>query len=328
MDLFLDISPNYINTSFNEPCQVENQIVLQVRNSSLDSVTLYNDSGTTDFPFKPIDEAVDIAGLTMIYFVFKLGTDGGCLTTPEYFKSAGLICQDGYKVARVGDDTLVLFPTRKMELPVNGQTELVIQGLVTKLPTGQPSTCRVKFFNVNSQDAENTLPVNKNRHPLLIPKFELAAGEEVAAFRDHIRFSWLALGADSCIFTPGDVALAETGQDDSEGEHCAVLQKQTMFTLVASQDDRKISKSCEVIPLIAEIVNFTATCEQGPSGGFIATLKFTVKNTRHAFINRLGRVETESNVEKTIILPQKEKTASYTLTVENEDGLTQKTCFL
>lgn len=328
LNLFLDISPNYINTSFNEPCEVENQIVLQVRNSSTESVTLHNDSNKTDFSFKPIDEATDIPGLSMIYFVFKLGSNGECLTTAEQFYKTSLLCQDGFQVARVGADTLVLFPRTTADLPANGQTELVIQGLITTLPAGQPSTCRVKFFNVSGQDSENTLPVNKNRHPLTIPKFELAAGDEIASFRDYIRFYWLALGADTCVFTPGDVSLADNSQDDAEGEHLTLLQKRTMFTLVASQGDRKISKSCEIIPLLAEIVDFTVSCEKAPSEDFLITLKFTVKHTRHAFINRLGRVKAESNVEQTVTVLQKQKPSSYTLTVENENCLTQKTCYL
>lgn len=51
------------------------------------------------------------------------------------------------------------------------------------------------------------------------------------------------------------------------------------------------------------------------------TLTFTVENTRHAFLSRIGLVEVVSGIEKTVDLYCEREGMTYALSVENPDGL-------
>ncbi|MCC8109665.1 MAG: hypothetical protein LIQ30_11620 [Planctomycetes bacterium] len=314
MDLFLELSPNRVDTSANEPRDVANMLVLQVRNPTLGDVVLHNGTKAASYDFLPIDTAVALPNLSMVYLVLPLGEDDGCLATTAEFAKATVTVSESCRFTRVGDNTLVLFPKEDMEVPANGQVELVISGLVTHQPAGRIVVCRGKLFNVNGEDAEARLPVTVRRHPLLITVFEVAEGHGVAGFGDRVTFRWEALGADRCLFMPGDVSL-----DPSEGtgEHTTTLLKKTDFVLQAECGGQRLSRFCELVPLSAEIVEFKG----GMKNSGIAQLHITVKNTRHAYLNGLGRIEVESGVKRIVEVPQTQKTVRYTLAVENSDGL-------
>lgn len=326
MKLYLDISPNTIASSRSEPRDAPNRLVLQIRNLSEQDVTLHNDTGKTDYDFKPLSKAEGIEGLTMIYFVFCLGSSNGCLTTEEHFNKATLSSTELFTFKRVGRDTLVFFPTKTTELSPCDLTELVINNLVTDQPPGTSSLCTAVFFDGFASRTSGRSPIHIIRHPLQIPDFEVAKGHGCASFRDMVRFHYLVMGADSCIFTPGDMPLAKNAYDTSKGSYDALLYSRTMYTLVAEQGNQKISRSFEVIPLTAEILSFSAEVKQETNGTFTATLKFSVKNTRHAFLSFIGRIEVENGVEQTVTCCQAQREVSYTLSVENANGLTQAVC--
>lgn len=322
-DLFLDISPNTVATGRNEPCEVQNSLVLQIRSTANDGILLCNDSGRTDYDFLPLEQAVPIEGLTMLYFAFTLGDEEGCLTTAGYFEKIRLSCPEDFAVRRVGDDTIVFYPIKTMEFSSCDVAELRILDLVTDLPAGTSTVCEAFAFTGGETYTLNSCPVHIVRHPLRIPVFEVAPGFGCASFGDRVRFLYRAMGADSCVFTPGDVSMEQDGRILAFGNHESVLYRKTMYTLMAAQGEERISRSVELIPLKAKIVSFFAAAqpEKNPDGTRTVTLKFTVLNTRHAFLSQVGRIPVESGIEQTVTLNESRSGITFTLAVENEDGL-------
>lgn len=326
-ELFLDISPNTAATSRSEPCEAKNSLVLQIRSTSDQDLLLYNEESRTDYGFLPLNQAVPVPGLTMIYFVFTLGEGEGCLTTTGYFKKIRLSCPEDFAVKRVGDDTLVFFPLRTMEFSSCDIAELSLLDLVTDLPAGTSTLCKATVFTGGGRYTLNSCPVHVVRHPLQIPIFQVAPGYGCAAFGDTVQFLYRVMGADSCVFTPGDVSMEKNGSILAVGNHESVLYRKTLFTLVASQGEQKISRSCQMIPLPAEIPSFSAVTSPSEKmkGAQKVTFKFTVKNTRHVYLSQAGRIEVESGTEQTVVIDPAQTGMSYTLSVENEKGLTWKT---
>ncbi|WP_125143592.1 hypothetical protein [Clostridium transplantifaecale] len=323
MELFLDISPDTVSSSRSEPCEAKNSLVFQLHNTSGQELSLQNEEMRTNYNFLPLEQAEPIAGLTMVYLVFPLGSGDGCLTTAERFKKIRLSCPDSFAVKAVDDHTLVFFPVRTLSFSTYDIAEFMIQDLVTELPSGNSSVCRAVLFSSSGKMALNSSPIHIVRHPLQIPIFKVAPGFGCASFGDRIRFQYRVMGADSCVFTPGDEEMEKNGRLMADGTYESVLYRKTGFTLVAARGEAKISRVFELTPLTAKIKNFSAAVSPaGKDGGNrTVTLTFTVENTRHVFLSRAGRIEVESGVEQTVVLDCDREGASYTLSVENADGL-------
>lgn len=322
-DLFLEITPSTISSSLNEPCQAKNDLVFQFHNTSGQELSLLNVEMRTDYDFLPLEQAEPMDGLTMVYLVFPLGNEDGCLTTAERFKKIRLSCPDSFSVKAVDDCTLVFFPVRTMSFSTYDIAEMMIQDLVTELPPGNSAVCSAFLFSSSGKTPLNSCPIHIVRHPLQIPIFKVAPGYGCASFGDKIRFEYQVMGADSCVFTPGDQEMEKNGRLMAVGVYESVLYRKTVFTLVATRGEEKVSRVFELTPLTAKIIHFSASVIPAGKQGDRRTvaLTFTVENTRHAFLSRAGRIEVESGVEKTVILDCDREGASYTLSVENADGL-------
>lgn len=323
MELFLDIGPDTVSSSRNEPCQAKNSLVFQLHNTSGQELSLQNDEMRTDYDFLPLEQAVPMAGLTMVYLVFPLGNEDGCLTTADHFKKIRLSCPDSFAVKAADDHTLVFFPARTMSFSTYDIAELMIQDLVTELPPGNTAVCSAFLFSSSGKTPLNSSPIHIVRHPLQIPIFKVAPGFGCASFGDKIRFQYRAMGADSCVFTPGDEEMEKNGRLMADGTYESVLYRKTGFTLVAARGEEKITRVFELTPLTAKIKDFSAAVSPaGEDGGNrTVTLTFTAENTRHVFLSRVGRIDVESGVEQTVVLDCDGEGTSYTLSVENIDGL-------
>lgn len=327
VELYADISPRGICSGRNEPCTVENSLVLQLHNATDHTLTLYNDEARKTYDFLPIDQAVPIDGLTMIYFTFPLGDEEGCLTTVDYFKQIQTYCPDPYAATLVGGNSLVLYPIRTITFSTYDIAELRIQNLVTQMAVGGCPICRITMFSPNGKTILNPIPIYILRHPLQIAVFEAESKYYPAGFGDRIQFNYKVMGADTCIFTPGDVIMKMSVASQNNSVYTATLYRKTQYTLIAVCGDEQICSSVELVPMKASIKDFSASVASSPKDGMQEIVfRFTVENTHHVYINRIGRIEVASGVEQTVSRSVDCLVRRFTLSVENEDGLVQKTC--
>lgn len=327
MELFADVSPRGIYSSVNEPCMAENSLVLQLHNATNHSLTLYNDKASTSYDFLPIGQAVPIDGLTMIYFTFPLGDDDGCLTTVDQFKKACFYCSEPFEVTCAGENSLVVYPASTMTFSIYDIAEVRIENLVTQMAAGCCPVCRITMFSSKGTTVLNPVPIYILRHPLQISFFEADPKYYPAGFGDRIQFNYQVMGADSCIFLPGDAAMETDDELQEHGVYTSTLYRRTQYTLLASCGDEQISSSVEVIPMKASIKNFNASVTSPVKDGKQEiTFHFTVENTHHAYLSMIGRVEVTSGAEQILSQYFDSFVRHFTLSVENEDGLVQEVC--
>lgn len=322
-ELFADVSLGGIYTSAGESGHVENSLILQLCNTTTHDLTLCNAAGRTDYPFLPIESAVPVDGLTMIYFTFSLGDREGCLTSASHFQETRCCCPPPFAFARAGENSLVLFPTATVSFSAFDIAELRLDGLVTELAAGGCSICRVTLFCPDRRIDLHPFPICLLRHPLQIACFEADAKYYPAGFGDRIQFHYRALGADSCTFIPGDIAIDAAGN----GVITADLYCKTVFTLTASRGAEQTSSIVELAPMTASIEAFTAKAASPPHDGkWEVTFSIRVFNTHHVYLSRLGRVELAGGGEQTLTFTFDCSVTRFTLSVENTDGLVQRTC--
>lgn len=331
--LYAEVSPRGIYTSRNEPCMIKNSLVLQLHNAASHEVTLYNENIGRTYDFAPLEQAVPIDGLTMIYFTFPLGRDEGCLTTTEAFGEALLYCAHPFEAARAGENSIVLYPAQTVAFSIYDIAELRIQDLMTQMSAGGCPICRITLFSEDGITALNPLPICLFRHPLQITAFQADPRYYPAGFGDQIQFNYQVLGADRCIFSPGDTPLTESAS--MNGVHISTLYRKTQYTLTAFCGDEQISHSVELTPLKASIRSFSASVTNAaPAPQNIEndsreiTFRFTVDHAHHAYLSRIGRIEIASGVEQTLTCSFDCSVNRFTLSVENEDGLVQAVCDL
>lgn len=327
MELFADISPRGIYSGMNEPCEVKNSLVLQLHNTTNHALTLYNDKVGATYDFLPIEQAVPIEGLTMIYFTFPLGDEEGCLTTIDYFKKACFYCSDPFEVTLVGENSLVVYPASTMTFSIYDMAEVRIENLVTQMPVGCCPICRITMFSPDGATVLNPVPIYILRHPLQIAFFEADPKYYPAGFGDQIQFNYRVLGADYCVFIPGDMFVEASTALKDHGVYTSTLYRKTQYTLLANCEDEQISSSVEIVPVKASIKSFTANVTSPVKDGRQEiTFRFTVENAHHAYISMIGRVEVTSGVEQTVSSFFDCSVRHFTLSVENEDGLVQQVC--
>ena len=329
VNLYADVSPRGIYTGKDEPCAVENSLVFQLHSAVDHEWILYNDNAGTAYEFQPIEKAVPVEGLTMIYFTFPLGDSEGCLTSVDFFRKIQIYCPEPFMAAAAGENSLVLYPKTTIRFSFYDIAELRIGNLMTTKPAGNCPLCRITMFSPDRDEgiALNPLPVYILRHPLKIAAFEADMECNPAGFGDRIRFRYQVLGADTCVFTPGDTVLeAEDARQENE-VYTAVLYRRTQYTLTAFCGGEQVSASVELVPMKAAIKNFTAEVTSPVKDDRREiTFQFTVENTHHVYLSVIGRIEVKAGVEQKISRMFDCSQQQFTLSVENEDGLLQKTC--
>lgn len=328
-DLYADVSPRGVYSGENEPCTVANSLVFQLRNAASHELILHNDNAGEVYEFQPIEQAVPIAGLTMIYFTFPLGDNEGCLTSVDLFSKVQPYCPDPFMAVPAGENSLVLYPKMTITFSLYDIAELRIRNLMTNMSVGSCPICRITMFSPDKDEGTvlNPLPIYILRHPLQIAVFEADTAYYPAGFGDRVQFRYQVLGADACTFAPGDTALEAGNAGQKNGVYTAALYRRTQYTLTAVCDGEQVSASVELVPMKASIRNFTARVTSPVKDNMReVTFRFTVENTHHVYLSMIGRVEVKSGEEQKISRDFDCSLQQFTLFVENEDGLVQQTC--
>ncbi len=133
-------------------------------------------------------------------------------------------------------------------------------------------------------------------------------------------------GADSCVFSPGDTALETGNAIQDKGGYTATLYRRTQYTLTAVREEEQVLASVELVPMKASIQSFKARVTSPVKDEMReVTFCFTVKNTHHVYLSRIGRIEVKAGEEQKVSRFFDCSVSRFTLSVENEDGLVQVT---
>ncbi len=317
-------SHTYIS-SLREPFPVSQTLVLQITNPGAEDLPLRNDTGQASFPLKPAETAQPIDGVTLFYLVFPLGDQESDFTTEERFEQMTVTLPNTLNYQRVGKNTIVLFPTSTFSLE---QTDLleILFGNVISMGPGEKMVC-IDVFCLDGKTKTNLgrRALYRTAHPLSIGAFQLDRACEKSAFRDHLRFSYAVYGASLSLLTPGDTALS--AQYPEEGGTLSVettIYQPTFYGINAFQGEQMINAALECPLQKASIQSFLGTYTVNQDGTRDVTLKILVENTRHAYLSKIGRIPVTPGQACTTVLRNQSPDLTYTLAVENEEGLIRR----
>lgn len=321
----IDFYPDSLISSRDEPFYIEQNLVLKIENSGEEPLILHNDQGASSFDFKPIESAEPIRGLTMLYLVFPLGEEKGDFSAKSLFDQIRFSLPENLLSQRVGDDTIVIYPSSTITLEQMDMLEVVMSHVVSTGETEEMVLVKTAFFDADSEVFAGRRALYRKSHPLAIAGFSLADACRVFGFRDKLTFSYAVLGAEQSILTPGDVVLpsactAAAGAYETD----TVIYRNTVYGINAFRGGDMVSASLECVLKRASIVSFRGSYTVNQDKTRNVTLYIEVENTRHAYLNNIGRIELEPGKALTLGLQNQEADATYRLTVENEDGLSWK----
>lgn len=317
-NLYTELTPNHIYTHNGEPknISISNRIVFELRNLSADTAIAISNPEAKEYPSLPSYEEVDTQpadGLSCLYLNFPIGTGDDCFTDADSFLEITIGQPENWHCQRQGADTFIFYPTKTFSLAPGSSVEFVLDHIVTNIPCNTLSVCRIKYVNMESAPITETHAViYKKRCPLGIRSFAPDLKDIITGFRDIVTLSWLVAGADRVLLNPGD------SQQDKEGSCEVSVYQKTCYTLTAYCGHQQISQSIFLEPLTASIKSLT--CQTDKTAGTV-TFFYEVANTRHAFFTQKGRLPINASGKGSFTIPLPEKQTSYTLTVENEDGL-------
>lgn len=312
----IDFYPHHLITSDLEPITVEQQLILQIRNLTAEPISFYNDSGKACYEFLPIESAQPIPGLSMLYLVFPLGTGETDFTTEEYFKKIKITLPDTLNCQRVGNDTLVIFPSATTVLEQMDLYEILLEPVITTGRSGIPSLVGTTLFTDDAKISLGFRPLYRITHSLQIEQFELSEDCLISGFQDELNFHYRILGATDGLLTPGDTVLSPQGDSVS----CTLYQP-TVYALTAACGNTQIDRKLEILPRRASISSFKGKYVKNGDQTRDVTLSILVENTRHAYLNRVGRITVTPGKLMEYKLEKQEADLDYRLSVENEDGL-------
>lgn len=317
-------SHSYIS-SLDEPFLISQTLVLQITNPGAESLTLHNDTGQTSFDLKPVEEAQPIEGLTMFYLVFPLGEDENAFTTEAFFEKITIALPETLHFQKVGKDTIVIYPTSTISLEQLDLLEIVF-GNVISMGEAEKMVCvDITCFDGDAKIALGHRALYRKAHPLTISAFSLDRACETSAFRDKLTFSYAVCGATQSILTPGDVVLPSqypTGGGALTVE--TMIYQPTFYGINAFNAENMASTTLECNLKKASIKSFQGSYTVNKDQTRDVTLEIDVENTRHAYLNKVGRIAVTPGQVYTMTLGEQSPNASYTLTVENEDGLIRR----
>ena len=341
----IDFYPDSLISSRDEPFYIEQNLVQKIENSGEEPLILHNDQGASSFDFKPIESAEPIRGLTMLYLVFPLGEEKGDFSAKSLFDQIRFSLPENLLSQKVGDDTIVIYPSSTITLEQMDMLEVVMSHVVSTGDTEEMVLVKTAFFDADSEVFAGRRALYRKSHPLAIAGFSLADACRGFGFRDKLTFSYAVLGAEQSILTPGDVALPSACTADPLPEKAAspgmalpqagaaaagayetdtVIYRNTVYGINAFRGGDMVSASLECVLKRASIVSFRGSYTVNQDKTRNVTLYIEVENTRHAYLNNIGRIELEPGKTLTLGLQNQEADATYRLTVENEDGLSWK----
>lgn len=317
-DLYIDFTPAYLYTEDGESANitVPNRLAIALRNPSFEgTVTLENQRAQEYSSLPPYDRAQVQEGLSCIYLHFDLGKDGDCLTSEALFSASGFAYPEGWYCCRAYSDTLILYPARTLSLHALEGVEFILDRLRTLLPADTSTICRMKYVNIMGRGIqEREILLHKKRCPLSIRGFFPSSQDVISGFRDMVQLQWSVTGADKVVLQPGGILL------DKEGKYPITLTGQDRYSLTAYCGDSQISQSILLEPLPATIEDFKVSSPSA-SDKDEYQLSWRVTNTRHVYISHVGRLNAGIGGIGSIKVDKNPQIRSYTLSVENEDGI-------
>lgn len=321
-NLYTTLTPNHIYTHKGEPKSVSipNRIVFELRNLSADTAISISNEEAREYSSLPSYEEINtqlINGLSCLYLRFPIGTDDNSLTDADSFSAITIGQPENWHCQRQGADTLIFYPAKTLSLVPGGCAEFVLDHIGTNITCNTVSFCSIKYVNMESAPImETRSAIYKKRCPLGIRSFAPNLQDIITGFRDKVTLSWLVAGADKVLLNPGDSLL------DKEGSCQVSIYQKSYYTLTAYCGRQQVSQSIFLEPLAASIKSLT--CQTDKNAGTI-TFSYEVTNTRHVFFTQKGLLPVDASGKGSITMPMPAQKTSYTLTVENQDGLVSKT---
>lgn len=318
----IDFFPNNYITSLNESFLNSQTLVVQITNPGAQSLTLQNVSGGQSFAFKPIEKATPIDGLTMFYLVFPLGDCENDFTTEEFFDQITIVPSDNLCYQRVGKDTIVIFPKRNISLEQLDLLEVLLCNVVSTGKAENMICVDITYFDSNTKIPLGRRALYRKAPPMTISAFSLDRACETFAFRDKLTFSYAVLEATQSMLIPGDIALSEQTSADKDLHSIeTVIYRPTVYGINAFNNENMVSRTLACNPQKASIRSFKGSYTTTDDQTREVILEIEVENTRHVYLNKLGRIEVIPNQKNIKKLENQSPKASYKLYVENEDGL-------
>lgn len=318
----IDFDPQYYFSSKDEAFSLPQTLVLQLNNFGTEPIKLSHETQVDPKDFKPLAKAEPIPGLTMLYLVFSLGTEPECFVTEEQFSQITFTLPDQLCFQKVGSDTIVIYPAATMFLEGMDMIEILMQNVISQGETDKMILIELAYFDEDTKVSMGFRPLYRKRPPLSISCFSLEKECQCSGFRDQLTFSYLANGTDKILLTPGDFTLTQKHDGEKLPQFHTQLYRSTVYSINACCGENMVSSTAvECRANEASIDAFTGTYTENKDGTRNVTLKISVKNTRHVYINRVGRIEVPP--EGTIIkeLKNQPRSVKYELRVENENGL-------
>ncbi len=318
----IDFNTHDLVSSKDQPLSIDQTLVLQISNLSGESILLQNHTGQTEFDFKPLSQAVPIEGLTMLYLVFPLGEGAGDFSTEELFSQITFMIPTNLGCQKIGSDTLVIYPKTDITLEPMDLFEVLLKNVISFGAPEEMVLIDLTYFDTDCKVYLGKRPLYRTAPPLSIAEFCFAEDSHPSAFRDILTFSYCVLGADQCIFTPGDATLPlKAAKDAGTLSAKTMLYRPATYALNVFHKENMASRKLECIPQRASIVSFEGSTSANPDQSWNVTLEIKVENTRHVYINRIGRIPVIPGVKNTYTLKVKKELPPFILYVENEDGL-------
>lgn len=321
-NLYTSLTPNHIYTKKGEPkdISISNRIIFELRSLSADTTITIKNSDAREYSSLPSYEEIDthlIDGLSCLYLRFPIGTDDNSFTDADAFSKMTIGQPENWHFQRCGPDTLIFYPATTLSLAPGCSVEFVLDNIGTNISSNTVSVCSIKYINMETAPVvETRSTIYKKRCPLSIRSFAPDIQDIITGFRDKVKLSWLVTGADKVLLNPGD------SLQDKQGSCYVSIYRNACYTLTAYCGQQQISQSIFLEPLTASIKSLTYQTDQ--AAGQI-TFSYEVKNTRHVFFTQKGLIPVAASGKGSLTIPLPAVKKSYTLTVENEDGLVSKT---
>lgn len=318
----IDFYPHTFISSRDEPILLEQTLALQISNLSTESFLWKNDTGNTTFNFKPLSDAEPVKGLSMLYLVFPLGEQPGDFTIEDFFSQVEFALPECLLYDKADKNTLVIYPAATITLEPMDLFEILLKRVITTGASGEMVLIHLTYFDENNKIPLGQRALYRTTHPLAITGFSLAKECLPYAFRDLLTFSYTILGAEKSLLAPGDTVLSlQTAEENDSLSINTTLYTPTVYALYAFAKDKMVSQRLECIPREASIVFFRGSYTINPNNTWDVTLQIKVENTRHAYLNRIGRIPVTPGEITKLELKDQQPDTPYILYVENEDGL-------
>lgn len=312
--LLMNVSPNYINTTYYEKNLIINSLSFTL--SYLEgeqNLQMNNTKGLSGEAIPTIGSMEKLEILSRIYLSFPIGNCQGCFTSKEYKDQIKVKPTTGWAY-ECQEEAFVLYPKETISLKPKETVLFQLDHIITTLIEYGMSYVFIKYVGIGSEIFSQYVPLFRKIPPLKINSFFLEQSE-IYGFGDMATLSWDITGAESAMIIPGDIAVSSVGSLQ------VPIVDNTEFVLNAWATETLAIASVTVYMEDAEIIDFKASSSQIYYGDKVS-LSFKLKNAHHCYISDTVGLATTSPV----VVQPTQYSNKYVLSCENQSGLIEKSC--